>query len=242
MSIHFDAVLRCLGTDRAARFLDLCNGDADRAWGLHSFNADLSLAMFKDVGLVEIALRNSMDQALSDVFGERWFARAELFDDATQRNISTAWARNGLSRCATKNQPGKLVASLTFGFWANLLSRGSYSRGEAPFDGKRSYDELLWRPSLHNAFPGSGGSRSEVLSVVTDVRHVRNRIAHHKPVLWGISLPGQLDKSTGRVRRLDVSEAHEATLVLASYLDAQLADWLRAESRVPGLLGEHPEL
>jgi len=234
------ALVSTLSSGRFDPYMREASFDKDVALDLYRWNNALSSMLFDDIAVVEVALRNSIHEQLVNSFGATWYSRGELFDDTCKSMISRAWSDNRIGLLPPQVHGGKLVASLTFGFWTLLLGRGSHSRGEPPFDQKRSYDELLWKPSLYRSFPGSPGTRSAVLDAATIVRHVRNRVAHHEAVAWGIPLPGQMDKVTGLGRRLSIKEGHKSVLMLASYLDPSLESWLRANSRVPGQLSSCP--
>jgi len=238
---HSDVgLLPTLSAGRFTKYLAEASGDTDPALDLYRWNGETSSALFEDIGVVEVALRNSIHEQLTLAFGAAWYSKAELFDDETRAVISRAWSQNHISDLPQPVQPGKLVSTLTFGFWTTLLSRGSHSRGVPPFDQKLSYDELLWKPSLHKAFPGSTGARASVLDVATLVRHARNRVAHHQALAWGVPIIGHIDKVTGHTRRLGISAAHAAVLELASFLDPGLSVWLSANTKAPGCISLCP--
>jgi len=239
--VHPDLkLIPTLSAGRFTKYLNESAGDQDLALDLYRWNGELSSALFEDIGVVEVALRNAMHKELSGTYGALWYAKSELFDDDTRGLISKAWSRNRISDLPTVVQGGKLVSSLTFGFWTTLLSKGSHARGIPPFDQKLSYDELLWKPSLYKAFPGSSGARSSVLDVATLVRNVRNRVAHHQAVIWGVPIAGHIDKLTGVTRRLGIASSHAAVSQLASFLDPALSAWLSSNSKVPVCMSRCP--
>jgi hypothetical protein len=63
---------------------------------------------------------------------------------------------------------GKVIAELTFGFWPNLISKHFHP---------------LWSASLHKAFPYAHVPRRDVHFRLEVIRRLRNRIAHHEPIL-----------------------------------------------------------
>jgi hypothetical protein len=92
------------------------------------------------------------------------------------------------------------------------------------------YDSVLWKPTIRRAFPNVGDlDRRKVESLASQVKMIRNRIAHHENVLWGIPLGGQRD-SAGNLRRLTLAESHDAITELAQAIDADLAAWLKLNS------------
>lgn len=81
-------------------------------------------------------------------------------------------------------------------------------------------------------------SRSWVHQVCKRINDVRNRVAHHEPVINGFPLKGQ--SKNGATKRLSIDEAHEDMLSLARMLDKDLAKWLLDNSTVPGVNSQRP--
>lgn len=63
----------------------------------------------------------------------------------------------------------RVVANLTFGFWTNILRRGS------------GYHANFWVPILSSAFP-RGNNRVFYEERYKRIKKLRNRIAHHEPI------------------------------------------------------------
>lgn len=225
---------------RFGPYLVEAGGNQDLALDIYDWNTSLSQVLFEDIAVAEVALRNTLHDELSAHFGANWYTRRDLFDDKTRETISSAWSKNGISKLPVATHGGKLVASLTFGFWTTLLTRGSHSRGTAPFDQKLSYDELLWKPALHKSFPGSPGTRASVMDEAVCVRNIRNRVAHHESVVWGIPMPGQIDHKTGKPRRLGLAASHGRILTLAGFMDSNLKAWISANSRFSSMIAACP--
>ena len=137
--------------------------------------------------------------------------------------------------------PGRLVAQCMFGFWVNLLDEGGYV-GSGPSRRRVRY-EPYWRQALSRAFPGgrsearslAGASftRAWTHSVAKNVNILRNRVAHHEPLLNGFPLPGQSARMSAR-------EGFEEYLRLTRMIDRDLADWITHNTRVPTLLSNRP--
>jgi hypothetical protein len=64
--------------------------------------------------------------------------------------------------------PDHVVAELSFGFWVSLLSKG--------------YDQSLWVPFLHQAFPNYHGPRRQLHDWLYSVVLLRNRVMHHEHI------------------------------------------------------------
>lgn len=104
--------------------------------------------------------------------------------------------------------PGKVVAELTFGFWRYLSSA--------------AHEKTLWVPCLHRCCP-PGTDRRDVDGPVGRLHDVRNRVAHHEPLLQ-TSVAGRL---------ADLIE-------IGTLLDAHLGQHLSATTRVTSLLATRP--
>lgn len=205
------------------------------AWGcgaveLYLLGLELASSMQADLHLVEVLMRNSMNDQLTAVYGCRWWANSALLDDRSQTAVAKAW---GDARCRQDSPPGQLIARLSFGFWVHLLEAGAYA-GEPPYRQRRNYDELLWKPALHRAFPNSSGRRADVHKVVHLLYGARNRIAHHEPIIHGVRQPGV--PRTAENSRRSVHELHEDIVTVVRWLSAPLGDWIATNSRTQRLL------
>ncbi len=146
---------RTITRGRLTRYLAATGGDLERALQLYEKNIALSEALFGFLHGLEVALRNSIHNVLSQDMGvEDWYRDGlqlprSLFPVA--RRLSFTGPMNGMISDARyyagAGAPvGKVIAELTFGFWPGMLSR---------------HFEPLWDPSLYKAFPAGipgGGS------------------------------------------------------------------------------------
>ncbi|MER7114537.1 CAAX protease [Saccharomonospora azurea] len=219
-----------LSVERMGTFERLARQQSATALELYVLDVELSSAFMADLALAEVILRNAMNDQLSAYFGARWYRLDHLFDKRSRAAIKRAW-RDG--KCADDAPPGKLIAQLTLGFWVNLLDSGGRA-DQPPHDRKCSYDNLLWRPCLRLAFPHGTGKRSDQHTLAKRVHTLRNRVAHHEPVIGGIPIPGTR-------RRRTLPDAHHDILTLMGTIDPGLADWMHRHSRVPALLAATSE-
>jgi hypothetical protein len=233
---HMTALDRSISPVRMRTYLAAAAGDPGRARDLYLWDRDLSVAFLGDLAILEVALRNAMSLRLEAKWGIEWYANPDMpLDDRSMNVLSTAWKRIQGSKT-----PGKLVAQCMFGFWRGLLDKGDHA-GKEPRRVRCDY-EVLWRGVLDRAFPGGRAlakadgkrwNREYALAVVTRVNELRNRVAHHEPLVNGMPLPGQQARLTAR-------EAHEDTMRVAAMLDRDLHAFMQTRSQVPGLLGNRP--
>jgi len=213
---------------RLARYRRLVSDDRLALDEFYRWAQRLALTMFADVAVLEVAMRSAMARELHAIYGPLWYRNQDLFDDDSMENIGAAIDMTGLDTLAAAGADenvleGKLVAGLMFGFWVRILGRGG-SAGDAPQRQRRIYDELLWKPALTNAFPAAP-DRRKTAHAAHRVQEVRNRVAHHEHVIWGIPLPDER-------KRLSVTEAHDSLLKLAGYLGQPVRECIEATSEV----------
>lgn len=243
--LQFEALEAAISVDRLGTYLGEAGGDRTLARELYVWDRDVAAAMFADIAIVEVALRNAIHDVLAAHFGERWYELGGMpLDWRATTNLQKAWERLPAQDRANPEQPrvpGKLVARLMLGFWRDLFDSGGYV-GKEPRRVKIDYEQN-WRTALHRAFPGGRltaqnmgetYSRDWVLRQIDIVHAARNRVAHHEPLLRGFPLPGQ------GTERLTVEDGYLACIRLANMIDFNLAGWLRDNSKVPTLLENRP--
>lgn len=156
----------------AARFrpyLVAAGSDVQQAIRLYKWNVAVSEAFYTPLHYLEVAVRNSMHHRLTERFGrDDWWNVVPLNDIG--RRIVTETIAKVRRRVGPKYDAGDVVAELSFGFWASLVSRGA------------SYDRRLWVPALHKAFPNYRGPRQQLHDNLLSCVLLRNRIMHHEPV------------------------------------------------------------
>lgn len=210
---------------------------------LYIWDRDLAAAIMADIAILEIALRNALHAALTSHFNtEEWYTLRIGLDDRSAKALSVAW--NHLKK--DKRTSGRVIGQLMFGFWTGLLDSGGYA-GREPQTFQCDYEQLF-RAVLHHAFPGGRPearaasatfTRGWVHETVAIVNALRNRAAHHEPLVAGFPLPGQKD-AHGNPVRMTPTEGHGACMRLARLIDRDLASWLLSNTLVPALLAQRP--
>jgi hypothetical protein len=151
--------------ERLKRYLAATSQDLGEAVQLYEQNVALSEMTFGILHGLEVAVRNSMHDRLSAHFGTpRWYSVAPL--SAYSQDKINAAIRDAGGPTAS---PGKVVAELMFGFWTDLAAQ--------------RYHWSLWQPCLSGAFPRIRLARPMIHRRLEDIRWLRNRVAHHEPIL-----------------------------------------------------------
>jgi hypothetical protein len=141
------------------------------------WNIALAEGLVPTLHAVELALRNTIHQALATRYGtDLWFSQSGVLGSGQLIEFNTAYRRVLRKPPVTA---GKLVAELNFGFWVTLLSG--------------PYEQTLWRPNwyalLRTAFPHVANSRKHIHDRFNAIRLLRNRVFHHEAIWHRPNLP-----------------------------------------------------
>lgn len=199
-----DRFEEALSLERFGRYLDWAGGDRSRAIALYGCNTHLSESLYAPLQTLEVALRNRIHTVLTQAKGEAWYGRGAGALKVAHQLEQVAKAVNELVRAGKTVTAGGVVASLTFSFWTTMFNKDY---------------EALWQQILHRiADPSAprGLKRRSFSGPLTRIRVLRNRIAHHEPIL-GWNLRGH----------------HDEILALIEWLSPPAATWCRENNRFP---------
>ena len=154
-----------ISKERFATYLKLAKGDRRRALQIYAYNAALGSTFHGPLQALEVTLRNAVHDAMSAASGVRWFESPQL--DRPQRDAVTK-AKHKLGRGTGAQDPGRIVAELSFGFWVALFAK--------------RYEAALWRNTLYPSF-NPAPSRRHLHNRLNSLLTLRNRVAHHEPIV-----------------------------------------------------------
>lgn len=155
-----------LSTDRFATYLGWAQNDIPLAERLYSYNVQLSADFYASLHMLEVALRNKADEALTTAYGNDWLDDPNVLQDKYQQDCVNK-ARSSLRHDRKAATHSQMVAELNFGFWSSLFGRSS---------------NHLWAV-LRPIFQFKGLKRTDIAEKLRDLRRLRNRIAHYEPIL-----------------------------------------------------------
>jgi hypothetical protein len=175
---EIDALERSLSVERFSGYVRSANGDRALAIRLYERNTRLSESLYGVVQGLEICLRNAVDRIFRSAYGPDWYDHMPTLMYPLPQKLADA--KQSILRHGKLLTPGRVVAELSFGFWTALFGR--------------KYETRLWVPHLHKAFPNAirptasrkksiAMDRADVAHRLESVRQLRNRIAHHEPIL-----------------------------------------------------------
>jgi hypothetical protein len=165
-----------VGEQRFQRYLNARGGQHERAVGLYIWNARISAAFLEVLCHLEVLLRNAIDRqfsptppaaSLSILEPQVWLCDPSILTSESREKVNEAIAR--LQSEGKHPTRGRVITSLSFGFWQALFS---------------AVYEDLWRSTLFKAFPNGSGARREIASLAGSILHFRNRIAHHEAIFF----------------------------------------------------------
>ncbi|HQS45645.1 MAG: hypothetical protein B7Y12_00545 [Rhizobiales bacterium 24-66-13] len=170
---QIDDMEAALSLERFGRYVTWAGGDRERALELYTLNTQVSEALYIALQTLEISLRNRIHSSMALMHGEWWFEQTDLMRVSHQA-AQVADAIDELEANGKEPTPGRIVAALSFSFWTAMFSPAY---------------EPLWRSTLHAIATrdGKGLARKDFSRPLTQIRLLRNRIAHHEPVLhWDL--------------------------------------------------------
>lgn len=188
-------VVRWLGDPRFSAYLEACEWEPRGATALYQWNAEVSAAFLEILGHLEILFRNAIDRQFPETATDApisilrqdvWLCDPSILTDESREKVNEAIGR--LEREKKRPTRGRVIASLSFGFWQALFN-GAY--------------ENLWRTSLSGAFPNGNGKRRQIAGLSAPILHFRNRIAHHEAI-FSADLRARHDQILALARIIDV--------------------------------------
>ena len=243
---------RHLSAPRFLTYRARCSSDAE-AMRLYTWNQELSGAVFQMLGTVEIALRNALDRELGAWnLKQARGGTAEWLQHpaAPLYGLIVRKGRDGRTRSVYETAKGRAVqdgdlrhpghprhkhpvthddalAHVTFGVWPDLLPdpslRGTSLSTVSPDKRRReNARRTLWAQALRHAFPGQT-SEYTVERWVRRVHHLRNRVAHHEPLILA-----------------DIRSYHLTAARLLRSIDPMMGDWYAGTSPVPAAIARCP--
>ncbi|CAM7769668.1 hypothetical protein HHA33_26090 (plasmid) [Phytobacter diazotrophicus] len=148
----------------------------EKALNLYMWNAQVSSAFLVPLHVCEVVIRNAISEVLETVYGARW-PWSVGFERSLPIPVHGYKPKDDLVN-ARRNQltTGKVIPELKFVFWQKMLTG--------------RFDNRLWNNHILRAFPNAAGLgvtnsqlRQKLYDDLETIRKLRNRIAHHEPVI-----------------------------------------------------------
>jgi Abi-like protein len=158
-------------TYRMAPYSEAAGGSPELAIRLYQWNVELSAAYMEVMNHAEVLLRNRIHEVMTQAYPDDrlpWFKQHGIFI-GSKGPLLIAEAEHRVAQDGNEPTIGRIVASVTFGFWSALFGR-AYS--------------TLWAQTLHRCFTPHGPKKRErVIELTERIKALRNRIAHHERLI-----------------------------------------------------------
>ena len=172
---------RIVSAKRIRRYVEACGGDTRKAMTLYRYNVELAQTMFSIIGYFEVALRNAINDKLTERLGEEWLKDSVMAGGVfaipdthkTQGIIYHAYQK--LNRNNSYSHT-KLLAEMEFGVWKYMFSPVQFRRT----------DKVLMRifPYKTKSTRKHTYDRVYIFNELDKINTLRNRIAHHEPICF----------------------------------------------------------
>ena len=181
MSKQYQLYEKLLSKPRLGRYLNATQQNKSQAVRLYKSNLHLSQALFGVIAILEIALRNAIDQHYQKQFQQIDWLRGNiqptgLFYDPTLRNHAGRFEqaekiRTIINSLKKNYSHDRIVAELSFGFWRYMFSGIQFN---------------VFGNTLLQIFPNrpKGINQKVVFQKLTEINNLRNRIAHHESICF----------------------------------------------------------
>ncbi|WP_125458635.1 hypothetical protein [Rhodococcus sp. 1168] len=213
--------------DYATQVLKVPEHEADsKASRLYTWNASVAAAYMPSIAFTEVIMRNSINSTICAHFGVApavgWHTLVDCNDRVPPWNTSGSYTEpplklttrdvdeliNGFNKIKRRFQRQServhdlpngddMVGGSSLGSWLTLIDKGEVR------DSALNYHDNIWIPYLQNAFPGFTGKRGTLLNQLREFQELRNKCAHHEPVLknteWHRKKVALIIKLTGYV-------------------------------------------
>ena len=223
-----ERVTDALSRERLSKYLTRTGGDVTRALALYVWNAEIGAALTVVLSQVEVGLRNAISRALTDAYqpspgGPPWHRIARFRHNhlAVQDELAKAESRLGKPAPSLAD----VVAASDFNLWRELC--------------KPAYAGSFWGRRVSLAFPhapplGKGKERDFLADLhrrVDLLLKLRNRIAHHEPVIG----------SSWEPLGAKLAVRHAEAVKLLRWISHDLAAWVAARDRFAEVFAACPE-
>lgn len=138
----------------------------------YSKNLIFSQNAYIPLSILEVALRNALNNHLSNKISDIWYEDDFLTKDSIEK---VSQAKSLLIKRREKTDKEKIIAELSFGFWVNLF--------------KKPYDKKLRINDIKTIFPNLPNkekkliNREIIFNKLNHIRNFRNRVFHYEKVL-----------------------------------------------------------
>jgi len=180
---------------------------------LYERNLIISNKFFYLLNYFEVVLRNAVVQAIEISFRcnetNSWHANEAFIRSLSRRGRHSPKSMFDSAKEKFPDSPSKMIPELKFVFWQKMLMA--------------NYEERIWQGCFNSIFPNATVENRQIFYDWTDqLRELRNRIAHHEPIIFNRDLENDLEVLTKFIycRCINTYDfIEQSALDLKEYLD-----------------------
>ncbi|GAA4406827.1 hypothetical protein [Tsukamurella soli] len=218
---------RCLSAGRLSSYAPprvtpkTGEGAAQAALRLYRWNIEIAAALWPVTHIMEVAVRNAVSDAVTEVHGHRWTHDAAFHSRLPNPSRSSVYSpRRDIKAIAGRyDTPGKVIPEVKMKFWEQMFTA--------------RHDRDIWSHHLTDVFPHlpAGVSyqehRKNIYHRFERIRVLRNRMGHHEPIC---------DPA-----RFDLDAVFEAVVDLVGWRSSETLAWLMDIENVQVTLASRPD-
>ena len=143
---------------------------------LYQQNFEISGAFLPVLHMCEVMIRNAVSHVLEEVYGVNWAWSQSFFQSLPTSKIGYSPTVDLKNARKHKQSVGKVIPDLKFVFWQKMFTQRN--------------DNRLWDKYLDAIFPNFNTlktvkeKRNQIHNDLDIIRRLRNRIAHHEPIIF----------------------------------------------------------
>ena len=185
-----------LSIPRFETYLAKTYNNFEESCQLYKMNIELSETFYPVLSILEISLRNAINEQLTIHFNDHFWFKNYLPDEFSLLIANTIRKIENQHRTATAD---RIISELSFEFWNRLFNR--------------HHTALLWKPlrTIFSNMPKYLRQREVVADILYRTRTLRNRIYHYEPI------PGNLQI---------IETQYNEMILFLTWLDSDLPDLL----------------
>lgn len=160
-----------LSSPRFNVYLAKTNNDFHKAYRLYKVNIELSEAFYPILAVLEVSLRNAINEILKLHFNDPYWFKNSLPVEFLPFVSDAAQKLTAQRKTITAD---RIIAELNFGFWNRLFNR--------------HYTGLLWKPLrlIFQNTPKHLRQRDTIADALYRIRTLHNRIYHYEPIFGNL--------------------------------------------------------
>ena len=216
---------RAFSSQRWCGYENTPNPSDEDILACYLYNLELASALQPALHVLEVTLRNAIYDHSTTIVRTSGlkFDRIECWLDTVPSLLTVKHAADvdrakaDLVRQKRVLTPGRLVASLGFGFWTGLFD-SQYEHG-------RSSGPRIWPELAKRAFPNlekETRNRAHLARHFYELRVLRNRIAHHEPI-WKLDVLATYDQICETIGWMNASAMYLVRYTCRESLDVLCA-------------------